>query len=98
MLNPAWVDGPLAAAVLATTAYGAGRLVAAPLRGRRSEYDVDITRVVMGTCMAGMLVSRLHVLDAAAWEAVLALAAAWYAARAVASIGDGSASGTRPSL
>jgi hypothetical protein len=71
------------AAVLATTAYGACRLVAAPLLGRRIEYDIDITRVVMGTCMAGMLVGRLNFLDAAAWKAVLVLVAAWYAARVI---------------
>lgn len=83
MLDRAYVDGSLATVALATAAYCAGRLVVAALRDRRIEHDVEVTHVVMGVGMAGMLVSKLSFADAAVWKAVFTALAAWYAARIV---------------
>jgi uncharacterized protein DUF5134 len=83
MLDRAYVDGSLATVALATAAYYLGRLVAAPMRDRRIEHDVEVTHVVMGVGMAGMLVSKLDFVDAAVWKAVFTALAAWYAARIV---------------
>lgn len=85
MLVRAWVDGPLAAIALATAAYCVGRLIAAAFLGRRIEYDIDLTHVVMGVSMAGMLVSRLSFIGATVWKAVFTVAAAWYAVRIIVS-------------
>ncbi len=83
MLVRAWVDGPLAAVVLTTAAYCVGRLIAAPLRGRRIEYDIDVTHVIMGVSMAGMLVSKLSFVGSAAWKFVFTIVAAWYTVRVI---------------
>lgn len=85
MLDRAYVDGSLAAVALATAAYCAGRLVVAALRDRRIEHDVEVTHVVMGVSMAGMLVSKFSFVDAAVWKAVFTVLAAWYVARIVVS-------------
>ena len=41
--------------------------------------DGDAGHVVMGVAMAGMLVARLRIVPPAAWEAVFAAGAAWFA-------------------
>ena len=85
--TPAWLADTLAAAMIATAAYCAGRIVFARLRRRRTERDVDAVHVAMGLAMAGMFVPRLDVLPGGAWgkggwTAVFCAAAAWFAARA----------------
>jgi hypothetical protein len=76
---PAWLTGLFAALVLTVAVYCAGRLVAARRWRRRTEIDTDAGHVVMGVAMAGMLVARLRIVPAAAWEAVFAVGAAWFA-------------------
>jgi len=72
MVVRAWVDGPLACIVLAIAAYCLGRLI---------EYDIDVTHVIMGVSMAGMLVSNLAFASTAVWKGVYAVVAAWYMVR-----------------
>lgn len=83
MLNPSWLADILAAVVLATAAYCAGRLAIAPLRSRCVAYDADVLHILMGVAMGGMFVAELSVFNTAVWGAVFAFAAAWYAVRIV---------------
>jgi hypothetical protein len=83
MLNPSWLADILAAVVLATAAYCAGRLAIAPLRSRCVAYDADVLHILMGIVMAGMFVSGLRVFNAVVWGTVFAVATAWYAVRIV---------------
>ena len=83
MSSPSWLTDSLAAIMLATAAYCAGRLVAGRLWHRRVEHDIDVVHLLMGVAMAGMLVPRLNPLDDPVWEAVFGLTALWFAGRVV---------------
>ena len=78
---PAWLTGIFAALMLTVATYCAGRLAVARRWQRPTELDTDAGHVLMGLAMAGLLVSRLRILPAAAWEAVFAVGAAWFAWR-----------------
>jgi len=58
--------------------YCSGRLVVARRSRRPTELDTDGGHIAMGLAMAGMLVERLRVLPAGAWEAVFAAGAVWF--------------------
>ena len=77
--GPAWLTGVFAALMLTVAVYCAGRLAAARRWHRPTEVDTDAGHVLMGVAMAGMLVARLRVVPATAWEAVFAVGAAWFA-------------------
>lgn len=79
MAAPVWLSAIFAAVMLTVAVYCAGRLVAARRWRRPTEVDTDVGHVLMGLAMAGLLVARLRVLPAAAWEAVFAVGAAWFA-------------------
>jgi Domain of unknown function (DUF5134) len=81
--RPSWLAGTLAAVMIVTAAYSAGRLVVSRLRGRSTEFDADALHVAMGAAMAGMLVPGLAVLPDGAWAAVFGIAAAWFGWHAV---------------
>jgi hypothetical protein len=83
MAGPSWLAPALAAVMIATAMYCAGRLAAARLWRRSTEVEADSVHVVMGVAMAGMLLPGLSPLPATAWEAVFAVAAAWFACQAV---------------
>lgn len=78
MAGPSWLAGAFAATMILTAAYSAGRLAVSRLLGRATEFDADALHVVMGTAMAGMLVSWLNVLPDRVWAVVFAGAAAWF--------------------
>ena len=81
MATPTWLTGAFAALMLTVAVYCAGRLAAAGRWRRPTEVDTDTGHVLMGLAMAGMLVARLRILPAAAWGAVFAAGAAWFAWR-----------------
>ncbi|QMU74736.1 DUF5134 domain-containing protein [Streptacidiphilus sp. PB12-B1b] len=83
MNSPSWLSDSLAAIMLATAAYCAGRLVVSRLWHRRVEHDVDAVHLVMGVAMAGMLVPRLNPLGDTVWETVFALTSLWFAIRVI---------------
>jgi Domain of unknown function (DUF5134) len=76
---PIWLTGSFAALMLTVATYCAGRLAVTRRWQRPTELDTDAGHVLMGVAMAGMLVARLRILPAAAWEAVFAVGAAWFA-------------------
>jgi Domain of unknown function (DUF5134) len=76
---PIWLTASFAALMLTVATYCAGRLAVAHRWQRPTELDTDAGHVLMGLAMAGLLVSRLRLLPAAAWEAVFAAGAVWFA-------------------
>lgn len=83
MTEPVWITRCFAALMLGISAYAACRLIASRLWRRKVELDADIVHLLMGIAMAGMLSAPLNPLPDRAWEAVFALATAWFAGRAV---------------
>jgi hypothetical protein len=83
MTGSSWLTVPLAAVMIATAMYCAGRLAAARLWRRSTEIEADSVHAVMGVAMAGMLLPRLSPLPATAWEAVFGASAIWFACEAV---------------
>ncbi|MEY9968921.1 hypothetical protein ABIA33_007008 [Streptacidiphilus sp. MAP12-16] len=82
MTSPAWLTDMIAALMLATAAYCAGRLAVSRLWRRRTEPDVDAAHVLTGVAMAGMLVPRLDPVGAPVWTIVFAVTATSFATRA----------------
>jgi Domain of unknown function (DUF5134) len=91
MGGPSWAAAVLAAVMISTAIYCAGRLAAARLWQRSTEVDADAVHIIMGVAMAGMLLPRLSPLPGTMWEAVFGAAAAWFAYRAVRSVRQGHA-------
>jgi len=76
--NPQWLNDIFAAVMAAAALYSAGRLVAARIWSRPIHRDVDVAHVLMGTAMAGMLVSDLNPFPTGVWEVVFSLLATWF--------------------
>lgn len=83
MSGPDWLAGGLAVLMIMIAVYCAGRLVVSRLRGRDIEVVADGLHVLMGVAMAGMFEPRLTPIPGAVWRAVFAVAAAWFAWRAI---------------
>jgi uncharacterized membrane protein (DUF485 family) len=64
--------------MLIVAAYSVGRLVAARAWSRPIHRDVDVAHVLMGTAMAGMLVSVLNPIPSGVWELVFSALAVWF--------------------
>jgi hypothetical protein len=67
-----------AGVMVAIAVYSAGRLVAARTWSRPTHQDVDVAHILMGTAMAGMLVSDLNPIPSGAWEVAFSVLAAWF--------------------
>ena len=92
-MTPDWILDIFAALMLVVAAVSAARLVAArPWRPGAVVTDTDISHLLMGVAMAGMLASSLSTLPNGAWVAVFAVLAAWFGYRVVR---DYQASGAR---
>jgi len=76
--NPGWLNDIFAAVMIAVAAYSAGRLVAARRLSLLTHRDVDVAHILMGTAMAGMLVSDLNPLPVGVWELVFSVLAGWF--------------------
>ncbi len=87
MTAPAWLPVGFAAVMLLIAACCAARLAIWRVRGRTTELEADALHVLMGVAMAGMLEPRLSPVPAAAWRALFAAAAAWFAWRAISARG-----------
>jgi hypothetical protein len=82
LTGPGWLAAGLAALMLLIAGSCIVRL--ALWRHRRpAEPDVDALHAVMGVAMAGMLLPHLSLLPGRVWQALLGIAAAWFAARAI---------------
>jgi hypothetical protein len=83
MTGPGWLGWLFAAVMLGTAAYCAGRLAVAWRSRRPTGYAVDLTHILMGSAMAGMLVPGLGFAPAGLWQVTFAATGCWFAAQAV---------------
>ena len=83
MLNPLWLDDLLGGIMLAVAVYSAGRLLAARIWSRPIHRDIDVAHVLMGTSMAGQLVSDLNPVPNGVWELTFAGMATWFGWRCI---------------
>ena len=81
-MTPAWILDIFAAIMLVVAAVSAARLVAArPWQPGAVVTDTDISHLLMGIAMAGMLASSLTTLPNAAWAVVFGVLTAWFGYR-----------------
>jgi hypothetical protein len=79
-----WILDIFAAIMLVVAAVSAARIVAArPWRRGAVVTDTDISHLLMGIAMAGMLAPGLTTLPNGAWAAVFAVLTAWFGYRVV---------------
>ena len=92
-MTPDWILDVFAAIMLVVAAVSAARLVAArPWQRGAVVTDTDISHLLMGIAMAGMLAPSLSTLPNGVWVAVFAVLTAWFGYRVVR---DYQASGAR---
>jgi Domain of unknown function (DUF5134) len=83
-MPPAWILDIFAALMLVVAAVSAARLVAArPWRTGAVITDTDVSHLLMGLAMAGMLAASLTTLSNTAWEVVFGVLTAWFGYRVV---------------
>ncbi|MGH3298441.1 MAG: DUF5134 domain-containing protein [Trebonia sp.] len=83
-MTPAWILDIFAAIMLVVAGLSAARLVAArPWQSGGVVTDTDISHLLMGIAMAGMLAPGLTTLPNDAWIAVFAVLMAWFGFRVV---------------
>jgi hypothetical protein len=84
MMTPAWILDIFAGIMLVVAAVSAARLAAArPWRPGGVVTDTDISHLLMGIAMAGMLAPGLTTLPNGAWVAVFGVLTAWFGYRVV---------------
>ena len=88
MSGPAWLNDSFAVVMAVVAVYSAGRLGAAKAWSRPTHVDIDLSHVLMGTAMAGMLVAEINPIPAGVWEVVFALLAAYFVVRCYRFIGE----------
>jgi hypothetical protein len=92
-MTPAWILDIFAAIMLVVAAVSAARLAAArPWQRGAVLTETDISHLLMGIAMAGMLAPGLTTLPNGAWAAVFCVLTVWFGYRVVR---DYQASGTR---
>lgn len=78
MTNPGWLDDSFAGVMMLVAIYSVGRLLASRAWSRPIHRDIDVAHVLMGTAMAGMLVTAINPLPSGIWELVFSALAAWF--------------------
>lgn len=81
MNAPPWLPDILAVVMLAVAGFSLWRTAVARSWGRATDYDADALHALMAVALAGMLVRWLETLPRAAWTALFAAAALWFAGR-----------------
>src|ERR1700722_10367787 len=81
MRNPLWLDDLFGGVMVVVAVYSLGRLIAARVWSRPIHRDIDEAHVLMGTSMAGQLVSALNPVPGRVWELVFAALAARFLRR-----------------
>jgi hypothetical protein len=83
-MTPAWILDIFAAIMLVVVAVSAARLVGArPWQRGAVVTDTDISHLLMGIAMAGMLAASLTTLPNDAWAAVFGVLMVWFGYRVV---------------
>jgi hypothetical protein len=98
--GPSWLAGAFAIGMLGIALYCVGRLIVARRTGRRTQRDVDVVHVGMGTAMAGMLVPSLNPLAGHGWKlgwtVFFGLAVCWFGAKLFIALAEGGRTGAAP--
>jgi Domain of unknown function (DUF5134) len=81
--HPTWLAYILAVIMVAVSLYCVARLIAARRWNRQNNLDVNVSHVLMGLAMAGMLVPRANKIPVGLWEVVFVAVALWFAAKGV---------------
>ena len=95
MTAPAWLSAVFVALMLAVSGFCAGRMVVARQTGRPTELDSDITHVLMGVAMAGMLASVVRIGTPVMWIVLFGGGATWFGWQALRARGGASPSAWR---
>jgi hypothetical protein len=77
-MTPAWILDIFAAIMLIVSAVSAGRLAFEWPWRFSAHPDVDISHLLMGISMAGMLAAGLRTLPDTAWEVIFGILTAWF--------------------
>ncbi len=90
MTASAWLSAVFVALMLAVAGFCAGRMVVARQTGRPTELDSDITHVLMGLAMAGMLASAVRIGTPVLWIVLFGGGATWFGGQALRARGGAS--------
>jgi uncharacterized protein DUF5134 len=80
---PGWLAVVLAAAMIGVAACCGGRLLLGLATGRPVERDIEISHLLMGIAMAGMLVGALATASPDLWAVTFGVVGLWFAGRLV---------------
>jgi hypothetical protein len=83
MAHPTWLAYGFAALMVSVSVYCIGRLVLAKRLNRRNHVDVNVSHVLMGLAMIGMLVPRWNVIPNVLWELAFGVLALYFLAMSV---------------
>jgi hypothetical protein len=83
MIHPTGLSYVFASLMAIVTLYCVARIVAAKYWGRRNHYDVNVSHVLMGIAMIGMLVPRWNKIPDHLWEALFGIIALWFLAQSI---------------
>ena len=83
MADPTWLAYSFAVLMVSVSVYCVGRLLVARRWGRRNHADVNISHVLMGFAMVGMLVPRWNAIPDILWESAFGAIALWFLALSV---------------
>ena len=83
MAHPTWLAYGFVVIMVSVSVYCIGRLALAHRLGRRNHYDVNISHVLMGLAMIGMLVPRWNVIPNGLWEVVFGAISAYFLATSI---------------
>lgn len=83
MVHPTWLAYGFAVVMVAVSVYCIGRLALANHLDRRNHEDVNISHVLMGLAMVGMLVPRWNVVPDILWEIAFGIIALYFLARSI---------------
>jgi hypothetical protein len=86
--GPSWLNNSFAAVMAVVAVYSACRLGAARAWSRPTHVDIDISHVLMGTAMAGMLTAGINPVPRGAWEVVFSVLAGYFVLRCYRFIGE----------
>jgi hypothetical protein len=73
--RPYWLEYGLALVMVSVSLYCTGRLLVAKRWERRNHYDVNVSHILMGMAMAGMLVPRWNLVPNETWLATFGIVA-----------------------
>jgi len=88
MPHPIFLGYGLAVVMVSVSTYCLGRLLVAKRWERRNDFGVNISHVLMGLAMAGMLVPRWDRVPDRIWIVAFSVVAAWFAVISVRFVGE----------